>query len=314
MSNLIALVTRETQAEEECWLDALQAAMPNEIVLSIRDMLADDLDRVDIAIIANPDPADLERLPNLKWVHSLWAGVERLVLELKEFSPPVVRLVDPELAETMAEAVLAWSLYLSRDMPAYAAQQRQRVWEQRPYRSARDLRVGILGLGALGTRATQKLKLAGFNVAGWSKRPKHLDGVESFDGAEGFDAILSRSDIVVCLLPLTPETTSLIGSRELALFRENASLINFGRGRIVNTEALIDALDRRIVKHAVLDVFEIEPLDAGSPLWAHPHLTVLPHISGPTNQSTASAIVAARIADYRLTGKLPHGVDFSRGY
>ncbi|MFS2151885.1 2-hydroxyacid dehydrogenase [Rhizobium sp. Rhizsp42] len=314
MSPLIALVTRLSEAAESNWLMALSAAMPQETIRSIRQLSPDELGRVDIAIVANPDPADLERLPNLKWVHSLWAGVERLVLELKGFSRPIVRLVDPDLARTMAEAVLAWTLYLSRDMPAYDMQQRQSLWRQLPYRSAPDTRVGLLGLGALGRAAARQLRLAGFAVSGWSRTEKQVDGVETYFGADGLDAMLRTSDIVVCLLPLTAETTGLLGAREFALLPANAGFINFGRGHIVKTLDLIAALDAGAVKHAVLDVFETEPLDEQSPLWDHPGVTVLPHISAPTNPSTAAKIVANTIGEYRATGVPPDGIDFDRGY
>lgn len=288
--------------------------MPAETILSIGQMDEDALYRVDVAIVANPDPADLIRLPQLKWVHSLWAGVERLVLELKDFDKPIVRLVDPKLSETMAEAVLAWTFYLSRDMAAYAAQQRQSRWEQLTYRAACDTRVGILGLGALGTAAALKLGQAGFQVSGWSRNPKMIEGIAGYSGEDGLAHLLAQSDVVVCLLPLTAETTGLINAEKLSLLPPHAGLINFARGRIIVTGDLVAALDDRRVKHAVLDVFEVEPLDTTSPLWSHPHITVLPHISAPTNPGTAAGIVAANVAEYRRTGNTPAGLDFLRGY
>lgn len=313
-ANLIALVTRLSEEGEQNWLSTLRQAMPDETILSIREMDADALQRAEIAIVANPDPADLRRLPQLKWVHSLWAGVERLVLELKGFDKPIVRLVDPKLSETMAEAVLAWTLYLSRDMPAYAAQQRQCRWEQLTYRAACDTRVGILGLGALGSAAAQTLRQVGFQVSGWSRQPKTIDGISTFSGEEGLKALLAQSDILVCLLPLTAETTGLLNAEKLALLPPQAGLINFARGRIIVTADLVAALDEGRVKHAVLDVFETEPLDMASPLWSHPRITVLPHISAPTNPETAAAIVAGNIATYRQSGTLPATIDFQRGY
>jgi glyoxylate/hydroxypyruvate reductase A len=314
MSTLIALVTRLSEEAEKNWLMVLSEAMPRETIRSIRELRPDELACVDIAIVANPDPADLERLPNLKWVHSLWAGVERLVLELEGFPHPIVRLVDPDLARTMAEAVLAWTLYLSRDMPAYGMQQRQSLWRQLPYRSAPDTRVGLLGLGALGCAAARQLQLAGFAVNGWSRTEKQVEGVETYFGPDGLDAMLKTSDIVVCLLPLTSETTGLLGTREFQPLPANAGFINFGRGRIVRTLELVAALDAGVVKHAVLDVFESEPLEEQSPLWDRPGVTVLPHISAPTNPSTAAQIVAGRIGQYRADGILPDGIDFNRGY
>src|SRR3954452_10772264 len=172
MHGLIALVTRLDQAEEDAWLAALAAAMPDETLVPLRSLDRSQRTRVDIAVVANPDPADISALPNLALVHSLWAGVERLVSELGPSAPPIVRLVDPELARTMSEAVLAWTYYLQRDMPAYAAQQHERVWRQLSYRRPSDITVGLIGLGALGSASARRLTDAGFRVLGWSRSPK----------------------------------------------------------------------------------------------------------------------------------------------
>jgi glyoxylate/hydroxypyruvate reductase A len=310
----IALVTRLQPQAEQTWLAILRAAMPNETIAVIDEIEEGDLRHVDIAIVANPDPADLRRLPGVRWIHSLWAGVERLVMELGAFSCPIVRLVDPKLSETMAEAVLAWTYYISRDMPAYAAQQRQRQWRQLPYRAAGDTRVGILGLGALGTAAAERLAMAGFRVNGWSRREKSIPGIETRTGAAGLKQLLRQSDIVVCLLPLTADTAGLLGREEFALLPAGAGFANFARAQIVETSELIRALDEGRLKHAVLDVFETEPLGSDDPRWIHPDITVLPHISAPTNPSTAALIVATAVHDYRVSAVVPAGIDFSRGY
>ncbi|WP_246710311.1 2-hydroxyacid dehydrogenase [Martelella soudanensis] len=311
---MIALVTRQTPAEQQHWLETLQRAMPDEEIMPVARMSDEERARADIAIVANPDPADLRLLANLQWMHSLWAGVERLVIELADLKPRVVRLVDPRLSEAMAEAVLAWTLYLSRDMPAYAAQQRQGLWQPLPYRAARDTRVGILGLGALGSAAALLLRQAGFQVCGWSRSPKDVAGVTAVSGAEGLKQMLSQSDILVCLLPLTAETTGLVDADALSLLPSGAGLINFARGKIIVTRDLVAALESGQIRHAVLDVFETEPLAPESPLWSHPKITVLPHISAPTTPETAAAIVAVNIAEYRRAGTLPDVVDLTRGY
>ncbi|MFP5077787.1 2-hydroxyacid dehydrogenase [Rhizobium sp. YIM 134829] len=311
---MIALITRLDRDEEEAWLAALTTAMPLESILPIAALTEEQRAAVEIAIVADPDPADLRQLPNLRWVQSLWAGVERLVGELQGFDRPIVRLVDPELARTMAEAVLAWTLYLSRDMPAYAAQQRAHLWQQRPYRPASALKVGLLGLGALGSASATLLQRVGFTVAGWSRSEKQVAGVTSHFGEDGLHTLLAGSDIVVCLLPLTAETTGLLDAKTFARMRRGAGFINFGRGRIVDTPALLAALDQGHLGHAVLDVFETEPLTTDSPLWDHPRVTVLPHISAPTTMKTAARVVAENIAGYRQSGRSPQSVDRARGY
>jgi glyoxylate/hydroxypyruvate reductase A len=214
----------------------------------------------------------------------------------------------------MAEAVLAWTYYLFRDMPAYATQQRVGNWQQLPYRRPDSVTVGLLGLGALGAAAAVRLRDAGFKVAGWSSSPKQLADVETYAGADGLDEVLARSDILACLLPLTDETSGLLDADFFSRMKPGASLINFARGKIVVTADLVAALDRGQLKHAVLDVFEVEPLPADSRLWQHPSITILPHISAPTDAETAAAIVAKNIGDYRRTGQLPPTVNMARGY
>ncbi|HEX8046987.1 2-hydroxyacid dehydrogenase [Rhizobium sp.] len=311
---MIALVTRISDEAEHLWLEALSLRMPEEKIVSFRHLNEEDRATVDIAIVANPDPMDLARLPGLTWIHSLWAGVERLVSEIGDSTLPVVRLVDPQLSRTMAEAVLAWTYYLFRDMPAYARFQRERSWQQLPYRRPEQITVGLLGLGALGEAAAHRLTDAGFKVIGWSRSAKDIEGVETHSGDDGLNAVLRRSDILVCLLPLTSETRGLLNAERLALLPANASLINFARGPIVVSEELLQALDAGRLNHAVLDVFDVEPLPSDAPFWDHPRITVLPHISAPTDRETAAALVADNIRTFRRTASLPSIVDFARGY
>ncbi len=314
MSSPIAFVSRMDREAEGVWLDALRAAMPQDNIVAFSDLNDEHRSRVELAIVANPDPADIAALPGLIWIHSLWAGVERLVLELGETAPPIVRLKDPELSRVMAEAVLAWSYYLQRDMPAYRDNQQKALWRELDYRHPSELTVGLLGLGTLGAAAAGRLRHAGFNVAGWSRSEKTLDGVETMTGEEGLRRLLEKSDILVCLVPLTSATRGLIDARRLACMKKGASLINFARGGIVVAEDLMAALDCGQLSHAVLDVFEQEPLSATSPFWRHPKVTVLPHISAPTSRESSARIVAANVAAWRKSGSLPETVDMARGY
>ncbi|MFD1745345.1 2-hydroxyacid dehydrogenase [Rhizobium helianthi] len=314
MPKPIAFVCRLDREEEQQWLEVLREKLPQETILPFRQISPDERRMIEVAIVANPDPTEVAALPGLAWIHSLWAGVERLVAELGTSSPPIVRLVDPELARVMAEAVLAWTYYLHRDMPAYRQQQACSQWKQRAYRHPSSLQVGMLGLGELGKASATRLSSAGFRIKGWSASPKQLDGVSTSTGEDGLMDLLSTSDIVVCLLPLTRETRYLLNERRLSSMPKGSSLINFARGAIVENEALLRLLDERHLDHAVLDVFEQEPLPDASPLWAHPQITVLPHISAPTTPDTAASIVAANIAEWRSSGRLPKTVALTRGY
>ncbi|MGF9694639.1 glyoxylate/hydroxypyruvate reductase A [Rhizobium sp. 0TCS1.26] len=314
MPSPIAFVSRMNRTEEDDWLDVLRKAMPDERIMPFRDLTEDERQMAEIAIVANPDPAEISALPGLSWIHSLWAGVERLVLELGATAPPIVRLVDPELARVMAEAVLAWTYYLQRDMPAYHRSQAARRWDPRPYRHPSTVRIGLLGLGALGTAAALRLQQAGFPVQGWSRTRKDLPGLTLHHGEDGLAALLSASDILVCLVPLTAQTRGLLDRQRLSLLPEGASLINFARGAVIVADDVLDALDNRHLDHAVLDVFEREPLEATARFWSHPHVTVLPHISAPTSPTTASGIVAGNIRVWRRNGTLPTTIDMQRGY
>jgi glyoxylate/hydroxypyruvate reductase A len=313
MAEVVALVGCKGPAQEAQYLRILSAAMPGERIVPFHAMNEAERAQAQVAIVANPDPAEVAALPGLVWVQSLWAGVEKLVCAFDR-PLPIVRLVDREMARAMAEAVLAWTHYLQRDMPAYARQQRERVWRPHPYRKPADTHVGLLGLGALGTAAAERLTGAGFSVTGWSRTPKTVAGIDTLHGAEGLAPMLGCCDILVCLVPLTSETRGLMNAERLAALKPGAALINFARGPIVIADALIAALDSGHLSHAVLDVFDIEPLPAESPLWTHPGVTVLPHISGPTDMDSAAATVAANLREYRGTGQPPQGVDTGRGY
>ena len=198
--------------------------------------------------------------PNLNLIVSLGAGVDHLLGDpgLPQ-EVPIVRLVDPGMVAQMSEFVLMQVLRLFRQDLAYAAQQREIEWCELPQKAAAECRIGILGLGQYGTDAALKLRAHGFDVAGWSRRPKAIEGVRCFDGAAGFAEMLARTDILVCLLPLTPETTG-IRCQGLALLPQGASIINVGRGAHLVEPDLLAALDSGHLRGAVLDVFRQEPL------------------------------------------------------
>ncbi|WP_312357573.1 glyoxylate/hydroxypyruvate reductase A [Agrobacterium sp.] len=314
MSSPIAFVSRMNAETEAVWKHALRAAMPQEEILAFSELTNEQRRAVNFAIVANPDPADIAALPGLTWIHSLWAGVERLVLELGDKAPPIVRLKDPELSRVMAEAVLAWTYYLQRDMLAYRDNQQKTLWQEFDYRHPREMTIGLLGLGALGAAAAERLRHAGFNVAGWSRSAKAIGGVETLTGDDGLQTLLEKSDILVCLVPLTDATRGLLDAGRLAAMKNGAALINFARGAVIIAEDLIAALDSGRLSHAVLDVFEQEPLPVSSAFWQHPKVTVLPHISAPTSRESSARIVAGNVYTWRETGTLPETVDMARGY
>ncbi|PVH30744.1 2-hydroxyacid dehydrogenase [Pararhodobacter oceanensis] len=314
MKPIVPFVHSLTDSLAQAWAEALANAAPALDIRAAADMTEAERDAVEVAIVANPDPAALADFPNLKWVQSLWAGVERILKEMPGDDIQIARLVDPQLAETMGEAVLSWTLYLHRDMPRYAKQQAQRAWVQHDLPTAAERTVGVLGLGHLGQKSVQRLQGNGFNVVGWSRSAKDLPGVTTYDGADGLAQLAALADIVVVLLPSTPQTRGLLGQRFFDGMKRGGALINFARGDIIDNPALLQALDSGQMDHAVLDVFPVEPLPDADPFWTHPDVTVLPHISAPTNKTTASAIVAQNLNTYFATGQMPDTVSRKAGY
>ena len=314
MASVIPFLSRIGDAEAAAWLKALNDALPEVRVTPLREVDTGDRASARVAVVADPDPLELDKLPSLVWVQSLWAGVERILRECPKQDLAIARMEDPQLARTMAEAVLAWTLYLHREMPLYARQQRDAEWEAHPLSLPQDITVGVLGLGALGASAADLLRRHGFRTIGWSRTEKPSLGFETHHGDTGLQAVLAESDILVVLLPLTAATERLLDAETLDGMRPGASMINFARGPIIDDDALLSRLSSGRLKHAVLDVFDREPLPTDSPFWSHPSVTVLPHISAPTTIRTAAPIAAANIRRYLETGDMPKTVDRRRGY
>lgn len=308
---VLPFVSDISPESKEAWLTHLQAALPEVEIVAYDDVSVPT--NTEVAIVANPNAKLLANMQNLKWVQSLWAGVETLVNTLPQ-DIDIVRMTDPQLAKTMAEAVLTMTLFLHRDLPRYAAQQSAGIWKQHAVKLPQDRRVGVLGLGALGQDACKMLSRQGFEVLGWSKRPKTIDQVKCFSGDDGLLDLLKAADIVVVLLPLTDETRGLLNAERLLQMKQGASVINFARAQIIETDALLEQLDKGHLNHAVLDVFATEPLPKDDRLWRGENITVLPHVSAPTNMQTASIIVANNIRSFFETKQVPPCVDRTHGY
>ena len=296
-------------------LEALRRELPELQVVAHADLTDEQRAATTVAIVDGPSGEQLAALPNLALVQSTWAGVEEIIPAVPD-GVAIARMVDPQLAATMAEAGLAWTLFLHRDMPRYARQQQARVWKEHPPVKAAERRIGIVGLGALGRAAARTLVDQGFPVTGWSRSPKVVEGAECVHGAGGLAELLGHSDIVVNLLPRTETTDGLLDAAAFATMPTGASLINFGRGHTVDDAALFDALDSGHLDHAVLDVFDVEPLPSEHRFWSHDAVTVLPHISGPTSTDTAAVIAADNVRRFLADGELPTDalVDRARGY
>jgi glyoxylate/hydroxypyruvate reductase A len=315
---IISFVSKLNDQEQSAWLKLLSAKLPNECIKLDKDLSANQKRQCEIAIVANPNPTLLSQYSSLIWVHSLWAGVDALVSQLTNNKPEpsfkLVRLVDPLLAQTMSEAVLTWVLYLHREIPKYLKQQKSAHWQQHRYLLPKERTVGILGLGKLGEVSALRLNDNGFNVLGWSQSEKLISGVQCYSGKDGLVNMVKQCNILICLLPLTSATYKIINNDLLRILPQGASLINFARGGIVTNNDLIQNLEGGHLEHAILDVFEQEPLDKIHAFWSHEQITVLPHISAPTHFESAGEIVANNICEYRTNGQLPVYIDWNKGY
>jgi glyoxylate/hydroxypyruvate reductase A len=256
---------------------------------------------------------DLAPFTRLKAVLSLWAGVEAIVDAVPR-GIPLCRMVDEGLTRGMAEWVAGHVLRYHLGLDAHILGQ-DGVWRNGiipPLASERT--VGLLGLGELGRAVALMLAGLGFDVRGWSRRPRELPGIATYAGEDGLAALLRSVDILVTLLPATPQTANLLDARTLALLPDGARLINPGRGVLIDDAALLDALDRGRLAHATLDVFRDEPLPPDHPFWAHPRVTVTPHVASETRPETASEAIAANIRRSEAGEPLLHLVDRNEGY
>lgn len=262
-----------------------------------------------VAWTAPPDLA--QTYPNLRLIFSIGAGVDQFDQGAIPAHVGIVRMLEPGIAAQMGEYAVMAVLALHRDLPAYLAQQAQGAWRARATLPAARRRVGVMGLGQLGRKVIERLRPFGFDLAGYSRSAKRIPDVDCFTDLPAF---LARTDILVCLMPLTPETTGLLNARLFAQLPPGARLAHLGRGPQLVGADLLAALESGRMAAAILDVTDPEPLPADHPLWRHPGVIVTPHIASQTDAVEGAAHVIAGVrAD--LAGARPAGlIDRARGY
>lgn len=265
-----------------------------------------------IVYAPNSDVQDFSVFPKLKAVLNLWAGVET-VAPNPTLNVPLARMVDHGLTQGMKEWVSGHVLRHHLGMDAHIINP-DHLWQAIAPPLAQDRAVTILGLGELGAVCAQTLAAFGFRVSGWSRSQRSIEGVNCYSGKDGLKAALSGAEIVVLLLPDTPATENALDAESLSWLAKGAAIINPGRGPLIDDEALLDALDSGQIGHATLDVFRVEPLPQDHPFWAHPNVTVTPHIASETRTWTASQCVAENIRRGEAGAPLLHLVDRSAGY
>ena len=315
MSALLLVITGWDPAP---WERRFRAAAPGRDIRLWPDRVGNPAD-VAYAAAWLPPAGVFAPFSGLRAIFSLGAGVDAVLADRTLPNVPIVRVVDSDLTHRMTEYVTLHVLMHHRRQRLYDAQQRERRWYEHPQPPAHEVHVGIMGLGVLGRDAAEVLARLGFRVAGWSRTPRALPGVECFHGVDGLDAFLARSEILVCLLPHTPSTEGIL---DLALLRKlkrdgalgGAYLINAGRGRLQVDDDMVAALDEGALAGATLDVFPTEPLPAASPLWTHPQVTITPHNAAASIPEEIVAYIARQIERFEAGHGLENVIDRASGY
>lgn len=305
--------------DERSWARGFAAALPDHRVVLRSD--AYDPAETDYIFIWKPKLDAFEGLTNLKAVLSLGAGVDALLRHprLPE-GVPIVRFMDADLTQRMSDYVLSNVLMHQRLFTRFRRDQQARRWMQLYPAAAWECSVGIMGLGQLGQDAIRHLEVFGYKLRGWSRTPKNIEGVETFAGEAQFDAFLGETDILVNLLPLTPETRGILNYDVFSKLRrggidgEGPVLINAARGGHQKEADIARALGDGTLKAASLDVFEVEPLAKDSPLWALDNCYITPHIAAASSEKTGVAYFSRVIVDHEAGKPLPNVVDVRRGY
>jgi glyoxylate/hydroxypyruvate reductase A len=259
-------------------------------------------------------PADLHAYTGLELLFSVGAGIDQFELEALPARLPLVRMVEPGIAGGMVEYVTLAVLAIHREWTAYAAQQRSEVWLARRVRPASSRRVGVLGLGVLARAVLAQLGSLGFPCAAWSRTQHDVEGVDCYAGASALPGFLARSDVLVCLLPLTDETRGILNRDLFGHLPRGAALVHAGRGGHLVQQDLLEALASGQLAQAVLDVCEPEPLPPGHPYWQHPAIVLTPHVASMTQPDSAVRAVLDNLLRHQNGQPLDGLVERRRGY
>ena len=294
------------------WRDSLSARLPD---FEINELLGERGGDSDVALVWAPPRDAFAKCAKLRGIIMQGQGVDHMMRD--DTVPrdiPLVRLVDPDMANALSHWAILNALDFWRDGAAYRAQQGERRWQSLPQRPATGAKVGVLGVGAIGTVIAQRFAALGFEVRGFARSPKQIDGVELFAGAGSLAAFADGLDIVVSVLPLTPETTGIMNAALFERLAPGAFIINGGRGPQVNDGDLLAALDSGRLGGAALDVFAVEPLPGEHIFWSHPKVRVWPHVAAQTNAVSAADQVARAITAMMAGDEPANRVDWARGY
>jgi glyoxylate/hydroxypyruvate reductase A len=275
---------------------------------------AGKLDEIEYLIAWQAPQELLAALPQLKVLFSSGAGIDHVDFSAVPAHIPIVRMVEPGIINGMVEYVSLAVLALHRDFFEYVAAKAARTWNALEVPPASARTIGVMGMGVLGRAVLERLATYGFRLRGWNRSLRHMEGVESFAGAEQLQPFLEGCDVLICLLPLTPATKGILNSELFAALPSGAALINVGRGPHVVDTDLIDALDSGRLSRAILDVTDPEPLAPEHPFWTHPRVFLTPHVASMTQPETAAPILLQNLRRHQRGEPLLDVVDRSRGY
>ena len=299
-----------TAKDQDDWRDALAACLPDA-----RVHVGLDAPLCDYAVVWNPPPELFASQHGLKALFSLGAGVNGLLaMPSLPADVPLIRMEDVGMAAQMEEYALYVALRQFRAMAVYEEFQTERSWSRLPRRTREDFNVGVLGLGVLGGAVARALAAFGFSVSGWSRSAKTIDGVSCESGSDGLESVLSRSELLLLMLPVTRETTGILDRSLIAKLPAAASIANLSRGELIDDAALLDALDCGHIAQAYLDVFNTEPLPVDHRYWTHPRVRITPHIAALTPHAIAAHQVADKIRKLQAGEPVSGIVDRRRGY
>lgn len=294
------------------WRDVFAAEAP-EIAFVTKEEAPPPADARYLAAWA-PTRELIAQLPALEVVFSIGAGVDQIDAGVLPPHVTLVRMIEPGIRQGMVEYGVMATLMLHRDMIDYGIAQRERRWAPRPLVPASRRRVGVLGLGDLGRAVLDALRPFGFALSGWSRSPHAIDGVTCHAGDAALRGFLAECDILLCLLPLTPETRGILNRGTLSCLPPAAAVVNVGRGGHLVADDLVALLDSGHLSGAVLDVTEPEPLPADHPLMAHARIVLTPHIASATRADSGARSVIANIRRHLAGQEMVGTVARSRGY
>lgn len=307
------VVAAATEADTQRWLQAFSRFYPQYSYVALPQHETDL--QADYAVVWRPPEWLFRRCRGLRAVFNLGAGVDALVqLPALPHDLPVVRLEDAGMARQMVEYVVHGLLHASRQFGLYQQQQAQGLWHTLPAVQPSLWPVGVLGLGTIGAQVAQAVAALGYPVLGWSRSPRHLDGIKAFHGFDALPAFLTQTRVLVNVLPLTEETRGLLNAKTLGQLKKGAYLINVGRGAHLSEDDLLPLIDNGQLQGALLDVFVNEPLPAGHPFWRHPAIRITPHIAAITLEDEACGQIINKIIALENGDAITGVVALERGY